>query len=82
MVKLSIPPLEVQETSQTFVCAWCRQSTCATNPKPHREINFGICPDCLTEQIARLEARESVRRPATVVRPGNSQKQLANGSGH
>jgi hypothetical protein len=46
-------------TRSLCVCAWCG----STLPDPrraqaaHAEMNFGMCPQCLSSQLARLERR-------------------------
>jgi hypothetical protein len=46
-------------THSLCVCAWCG----STLPDPRRartertEMNFGMCPKCLSSQLARLERR-------------------------
>ncbi len=79
MAELSIAPPQGQNPAEAFVCAWCRASTSSYPAERQKPINFGICPTCLKEQIASLEALETRRKPARV-RLDAVRKQLANGS--
>jgi hypothetical protein len=48
-----------------MVCAWCSTLISGRAPQPGFERNFGMCRDCLEEQLARLAPKPRRRsRPA------------------
>jgi hypothetical protein len=50
----------------TMVCAWCRAliARSATRSRSPYERNYGMCRQCVQEQLARLEPAPRPRRAA------------------
>jgi hypothetical protein len=42
------------------VCAWCPPPTAPPRGPSHAAASHGICPSCLAQQLAALEARRPV----------------------
>lgn len=52
------------------VCAWCEEAIGTRSLLPASELNFGICRKCLGEELARLRARQPVKRSPAAGREG------------